>query len=306
MISGLLNAGKAAAPKLAAGGLFGAAATSSEDAEAAAPVLRFLSGIDAVVAAKQLRNKLNKERGRGISGEKTVADYILRNSTYQHGSGNSKGWTKQVETYDGGLNGEAYTAGINGMADSLIENTQDPYLKEAIGDWRTSRLDPNRHKKHGRGHKIAASTVAAGGAGGANSAEMTQAAPTTPEERGFPSWDRYETGPSHGLPTPTWGDVGESLFTVLGAPMSGLHGLARGAYGLLNGEGLAGAGAEAAHMMGTGYKDGKMVPGYDTSEGWERYGKYAEDMFKDAGVPAKAAKGIGLVNQWAPQAIFPF
>ena len=138
---------------------------------------------------------------------------------------------------------------------------------------------------------------AAGAAGGASA-----------QDAGFPEWSRYEIGPSHGLPTPTWGDVGESLFTVLGAPMAGLQGLARGAYGLATGEGLAGAGAEAAHMMGSRYKGGSdmMTPGFDTAEGWKRYGDFTEESFNKSGaVTPEIAKALGIINR-VPEFIVPF
>ena len=62
----------------------------------------------------------------------------------------------------------------------------------------------------------------------------------------------------------------DSLFTVLGMPVAGLQGIVRGAYGALNGEDLTTAGAEAAHMMGSEYRDGYMTPGWDADEGWRR------------------------------------
>jgi hypothetical protein len=90
--------------------------------------------------------------------------------------------------------------------------------------------------------------------------------------------------------------------------MAGLQGLARGAYGLATGEDVVTAGAEAAHMMGSEYKGegGLMTPGFDTAEGWKRYGDFTEESFNRSGaVSPEIAKALGIVNR-VPEFIVPF
>lgn len=274
-------------------GAVGLGALSQSDDADAMPALTLMKGIDAGLAARQLRNKINKERSKGISGEKSVADYIHRNTNYENGFING------ARKWDKGLNGESYTTGVNTMADDLIAGTDDPMVRDAVEEWRASRLNAERHNKYGRGGMIAAPAgVLAAGA-------RAEDEPRSAQEAGFPEWPEYKD-PNAPLPTPTGWDIVDSVTNVLGMPMAGLQGLARGAYGLLSGEDLATAGAEAAHMMGSEYKDGFMTPGYDTDEGWQRYGALTERTFADAGVDERVARGLGLFNQYVPQLFMPF
>jgi hypothetical protein len=304
-----LLAGTAAAT---AGGL---GLLASDDADAM-PALTLMKGIDAGLAARQLRNKINKERGKGISGEKSVADYIHRNTNYENG------FLTGARKWDNGLNGESYSMGVNTMADDIIAGSDDPMVREAVEAWRTSRLDSGRHNRYGRGGMVAAPAgVLAAGARAEDEPRSAQEAgfpawpePTEPteaprsaREAGFPAWPEYKD-PNAPLPTPTGWDIVDSVVGVLGMPMAGLQGLARGAYGLATGEDLTTAAAEAAHMMGSEWKDGGnvMTPGWDTDEGWRRYGALTEDTFNEAGVPEPVSKGLGLFNQWVPQLFMPF
>ena len=70
-----------------------------------------------------------------------------------------------------------------------------------------------------------------------------------------------------GMPTPTWTDVLDVTGQIIDMPMSGLQGMARGAWGLLNGEDLATAGAEANAMMEGGADAGWDAAG-DKVEEW--------------------------------------
>lgn len=274
-------------------GAVGVGALSQSDDADAMPALTLMKGIDAGLAARQLRNKINKERGKGISGEKSVADYIHRNTNYENGFING------ARKWDNGLNGESYTVGVNSMADELIAGTDDPMVRESVEAWRSSRLDSGRHSKYGRAGMVAAPAgVLATGA-------RAEDEPRSAREAGFPAWPEYKD-PNAPLPTPTGWDIVDSVTTVLGMPMAGLQGLARGAYGVLSGEDLTTAAAEAAHMMGSEYKEGFMTPGYDTDEGWRRYGALTENTFEDAGVDERIAKGLGLFNQYVPQLFMPF
>jgi hypothetical protein len=311
-VKGLFDLGKAVAPKVVAGGLLGAAA--SDDAEAA-PSALFKAGIQHPYA--QLRKLVAKNKQNGISPEKTVTDWIHKNTNYE----DLGKYGRATE----GMSGDWYKGQIESIYEMLMDGidpaSADKDLLSGLDAWKMLRV--GRDSSHVMPHTAAAATAAtaAAGSGAANSAEgYTQLGPgfasgfgpqqegSTPAANGLPSWDRYETGPSHGLPTPTWGDVGESLFSVLGAPMAGLQGLARGAYGLATGEDVVTAGAEAAHMMGSRHKGkgGIMTPGTDSAEGWKRYGDYTEDSFNKSGaVTPGIAKALGTINR-LPEYIIPF
>jgi len=281
-----LLAGTAAA---SAGGL---GLLASDDADAM-PALTLMKGIDAGLAARQLRNKINKDRSKGISGEKSVADYIHRNTNYENG------FLTGARKWDKGLNGESYSLGVNTMADDIIAGSDDPMVRDAVEAWRTSRLDSGRHNKYGRGGMVAAPVgVLATGA-------RAEDQPRSAREAGFPELPVYKD-PNAPLPEPTGWDIADSVFNVLGMPMAGLQGIARGVYGLATGEDLTTAAAEAAHMMGSEWKGNMMTPGWDTEEGWRRYGVLTEDTFNEAGVPEPVSKGLGLINQWVPQLLMPF
>lgn len=277
----------------AAGTAGGLGLLASDDADAM-PALTLIKGVDAGLAARQLRNKINKERGKGISGEKSVADYIHRNTNYENG------FITGAKKWDKGLNGPSYVDGINRMADDIIAGTDDPMVQRAVEDWRYSRLDAGRHQKYGRGGQVAAGAGAGVLATGARADE-----PMSAQEAGFPAWPEYKD-PNAPLPLPTGWDILDSVGNVLGMPMAGLQGLARGAYGLATGEDLTTAGAEAAHMMGSEHKGNLMTPGWDTGEGWRRYGALTEDTFNEAGVPEPVSRGLGLFNQYVPQLFMPF
>ena len=84
------------------------------------------------------------------------------------------------------------------------------------------------------------------------------------------------------LPLPTAGDVADSLFTILGMPMTGLQGLARGGYGLLTGEDLATAAAEAAQTMDVGWKNGLLdVSKINPDKGADQFEGYVTDVTGD-------------------------
>jgi hypothetical protein len=149
---------------------------------------------------------------------------------------------------------------------------------------------------------------------------MEQPVPTSPAERGFKPWSDYEKEPvidtgadmMLGNPMGAMGNMapieGGDWLNLLGMPMAGLHGIARGLFGLATGEDAATAGAEAAHMMGSENIPGTnlMTPGYDTEEGWNRWGQFTEDTFNNTGaVTPEIAKAAGFINK-LPQYIIPF
>ena len=66
--------------------------------------------------------------------------------------------------------------------------------------------------------------------------------------------------PTAPLPAPAFGEqmgkAGEVLMTILDAPITGWQGIARGLSGVMNGEDVVTAGAEANHMMNGGSEEG--------------------------------------------------
>jgi hypothetical protein len=102
--------------------------------------------------------------------------------------------------------------------------------------------------------------TAAGTAGLLAVPALMKGEPTSPEERGFESWEEVSRDPTAPLPAPSFGEqmakAGSTLAYIADRPITGIQGLIRGGYGLLNGEDLATAGAEAAHMMKGGSEEG--------------------------------------------------
>jgi hypothetical protein len=256
----------------------------SDDADAGP--LKLVSGLTPDLAARQLKNRLNKERQKGISPGNTATDFIHRNTNYDNG------FLSTIKKSGEEYGGPSYSSGVREFAQELYQGTEDQAVRSAISDWATPRLQ--------RG---AAGSGAGLLAAGANAEEQ----PRSAAEAGFAPWPEYKD-PNAPLPVPTGWDILDSVTGVLGMPMAGLQGIARGVYGLATGEDLTTAGAEAAHMMGAEWKNGGnvMTPGWDTGEGWSRYGDLTEKTLKDAGIPKPVAKGLGLLNEWAPQLLFPF
>jgi hypothetical protein len=130
--------------------------------------------------------------------------------------------------------------------------------------------------------------AAAAGSGTAKSAE-----PTSPEERGFQSWEDVSRDPTAPLPVPTWGDIGESVTNVLGMPMTGLQGLARGAYGLLTGEDFTEAAAQGGNTMGVGWKDGLLdMSGMNPDKGADQAEAYVTEKTGDESLGWMAKMGL--------------
>jgi hypothetical protein len=123
--------------------------------------------------------------------------------------------------------------------------------------------------------------------------------PTTPEERGFKSWEEVSRDPTAPLPAPTWGEAmgkaGSNLMYVLGLPMTGLQGLARGGYGLMTGEDLTEAAAQAGSTMDVGWKDGLLdVSEMNPDKGADQAGKYVTEKTGDEALGWMAKMGLLL------------
>ena len=306
---------EALSPKVAAPAVAGGLMLPSEDAESAAS-LRLLK--EAPVAYSQLRKQLNRDRQNGISPQRTVEKFIhdAQNTNYSgKGGRDPNSFNTHARRIDGESAGDYWKAGIQGLYDELAGAGDDQMVTEALDAWRDSHLGRQAGLTQRQNREMQAK-MALGGAGataaaGASAEEPSmgwrewptqdQPIPTSPSERGFPAWPEYKD-PNERLPVPTGGDIADSLFTVLGMPMAGLQGLVRGGYGLLNGEDLATAGAEAAHMMGAEYKandrGGLMAPGGDSDEGFDRFGKKVTDVTGDP--------TLGFYAKWVPSLLSPF
>ena len=275
------------------GGLF-----ASDDAEAAV-TLRLLK--EAPEAYNSLRKQLARDRQKGLSPMRTAEKFIHD----QNFTNYDKGFNQYARKVDGMNSGDYWKAGVQGLYDEIIGavDDPDPMVVEAMDAWLESHLGREAGATMAQ-NRAKARAVRAAGAGAAATGTGAVYADDSPE-MGWREWPEFKD-PNERLPVPAGVDIADSLFTVLGMPMAGLQGIARGAYGLLSGEDLATAGAEAAQMMGSDLSGGIATPGYDTEEGWRRYGQFTEGVFNDAGVNPKVSKGLGIVNQWAPQFIVPF
>jgi hypothetical protein len=92
---------------------------------------------------------------------------------------------------------------------------------------------------------------------------------------------------------PTWGDIGESVTNVLGMPMTGLQGLARGAYGLLTGEDFTEAAAQGGNTMGVGWKDGLLdMSGMNPDKGADQAEAYVTEKTGDESLGWMARMGL--------------
>ena len=231
------------------------AAGQSDDADASV-TLRLLK--EAPEAYNALRKQLARDRQKGLSPMRTAEKFIHDQSMTNY----DKGFNQYARKVDGTSSGDYWKEGVQGLYDEIMGavDEPDPMVVEAMDAWLGSHLGREtgstmaQNRAGARAARAAAGGVAATAAAGASADE--------------------------GLPLPTWEDVGDSLFTVLGMPMAGLQGLARGAYGLMTGEDLVTAAAEANHMTG-GSLDGNIGrPGGDTEEGWDRVGGKVEGLFE--------------------------
>lgn len=95
------------------------------------------------------------------------------------------------------------------------------------------------------------------------------------------------------LPVPTWGDIGESVMNVLGMPMTGLQGLARGGYGLLTGEDFTEAAAQAGNTMDVGWRDGVLdVSQMNPDKGADQAEAYVTENTGDESLGWMAKMGL--------------
>lgn len=184
MMGGLLNVGKAVAPKLAAGGLLGLGATASDDAEAG--VSGIIRNIPDAIAA------INKavQGGAGQRNKIGVLEKVMHDTNFS----NYDEMGEYAIKVDGDTAGDYWKGEIQSMADQLREaggltDESDRHVQAWLDDhlgrekgWRAPKPQPNQprapkpkapeNNAFGDLKKMMAASAAAGGAGGANSAEL--------------------------------------------------------------------------------------------------------------------------------------
>ena len=250
------------------------AAGQSEDADAAV-TLRLLK--EAPEAYNSLRKQLARDRQKGLSPMRTAEKFIHDQSFTNY----DKGFNQYARKVDGMSSGDYWKDGVQGLYDEIISavDDPDPMVVEAMDSWLESHMGREAGSTMAQNRAKARAARAAGAGVGATAVAGGASA-------------------DEGLPVPTGGDIMDSLFNVLGMPMAGLQGLARGAYGLATGEDVVTAGAEAANMMGARHDGLLMAPGGDTEEGWDRLGKKVEEETGD--------ETLGFYAKWLPSLLSPF
>jgi hypothetical protein len=257
------------------------------------PVAKFVKGVQHPYA--QLRKLVAKNKQNGISPERTVTDWIHKNTNYEHIGKTSRA----VE----GAGGEHYKTQLQGIYDMLLDGIEpdkvDKDLMDGLNLWRDGRV--GRDSSYAMPHTVAAAAAVAG-SGAASAGEEPLLGPgipsafgpqgesQTPEQRGFTPWSDYE-------PQPSYLDRVTSLDTYRDA----LAPYARGLYNL----------SQTAPAQYMGGKIGERMEQYDSVGGFARgvgrgmYGAFSGESPSqawDAGVrvsnqPADVA-GDG-VEQWA-------
>ena len=237
-----------------------AAAGQSDDADA---------GVSGVIRNAQAAvSAINKAVKGGAGQRNKIA--VLEKIMHDNGFSNYDEMGEYAIKVDGDTAGDYWKGEITSMVDQLREaggltEEADGHLQAWLEDhlsrdkgWRPPKPKPPQERarapKAPSNNAMALALAAAAGSSAASADE--------------------------GLPLPTAGDIADSLFTVLGMPMAGLQGLARGAYGLLSGEDLVTAAAEANHMTGGSLLGDIGRPGGDTEEGWDRIGSKVESLLE--------------------------
>lgn len=254
-------------PNIMGGALAGAvglgALSQSEEADAAA--LKLLKNMTPEMATSQIKNRLNKDRFKGISPNKSVTDYVHNNTTYD------RGFLSDIKRSGEQYGGPTYRAGVTDFAKELLASTDDPNVKSAIMDWVQPRL--------ARGGQVAAVTAAAAGA---NRAAAEDEAPKEKEQgsigKVLTQMEELDLIPDAGARAMAMAFLKRELDAAIKhieMPAQGLWGTARGLFGLATDE----APADTRRAM-------KEVYTQPTEQSLERAGTY---VLKETGSPAAAA-----------------
>jgi len=314
MISGLLNVGKAAAPKLAAGGLLGLGAAASDDAEAGVSgVMRNLP--EAISAINKAVNG-----GAGQRNKIGVLEDVMHNTRFSNYDemgdyalgidGDTAGpyWKQEVQSMADQIR---KAGGLSDEADGHLQAWLDDHLGRDLG-WRApERVKPaNRAPKPKQAPNNAMALAMAAAAGSANAEEGSLLGPGIPSGFGpqqegsssklngfepFPVYDPTPVsqrnqdvmfaGPMGALGGSFSGGADEYGIVADGTMQSG-QSLLRLIHGLVNGEGWDGAKASA----------GKVIDqGVDATQ--QQFGDYVEKKTGD--------EVLGSWAKWLPYLASP-
>ena len=316
MMGGLLNVGKAAAPKLAAGGLFGLGATASDDAEAG--VSGIIRNVPDAVAA------INKavQGGAGQRNQIGVLEKIMHDKNFS----NYDEMGDYAIKVDGDTAGDYWKGEIQSMADQLrkaggLTDEADKHLQAWLDDhtsrelgWRAPKPKPTQSRapkpQAPKNNAMALALAGAAGAGAANADEaptmrwrdwpapQDPPIPTSPAERGFSPWPEYDptpvsqrnqdvmfAGPLGALGGSFSGGAKEYGIVADGTMQSG-QSLARMIYEMMTGGGWDGA-KEGAQQV--------INQGVDATQ--QQFGDYVENKTGD--------EVLGSWAKWLPYLASP-
>lgn len=236
------------------------AVVGAGSAGAEAGPLKLMGSLTPDLAGRQLKNRLNKERQKGISPGNTATDYVHRNSNYDNG------FLSKIKKSGEAYGGPTYVSGVKEFAQEIFESTDDPAVKSAIMEWAKPRV--------ARGGQVAAL------AGGANRAAANDG---EPQEQSMIASVLDKMEQLELIPDERTRTIGMEMlkrefdkaieFTRM--PAQGLWGTGRGLFGLATGE--------APHDTRRAMREVYAAP---PEENLERAGQY---VLKETGSPAAAA-----------------
>lgn len=236
------------------------AVVGAGSAGAEAGPLKLMGSLTPDLAGRQLKNRLNKERQKGISPGNTATDYVHRNSNYDNG------FLSKIKKSGEAYGGPTYVSGVKEFAQEIFESTDDPAVKSAIMEWAKPRV--------ARGGQVAAL------AGGANRAAANDG---EPQEQSMIASVLDKMEQLELIPDERTRTIGMEMlkrefdkaieFTRM--PAQGLWGTGRGLFGLATGE--------APHDTRRAMREVYAAP---PEENLERVGQY---VLKETGSPAAAA-----------------
>ena len=269
---GIFNYLNDKAPVATAAAVGTAGTVASDDADAAV-ALNFAKNVDIDSFVSQWRKRVSREPH--ISPQTH-----LQNITHDPSWMNYDEFGAFARKQDGGKNGPTY---LGAMKDHLIALSRHPdvakdnRLRKGLTEYANTRFAQRQNRQRGMADPGLLGATAAGSAAAA----------------GFAPWPEYKD-PNAPLPVPSFGEAMGNALDVLAMPMTGLQGIGRGLYGLATGEDLVTAGANAAHIMGSEYKDGGilMTPGMDSEKGATKLESWVTEKTGDPSLGWMAKMGL--------------
>ena len=315
-MGGLLNVGKAVAPKLAAGGLLGLGATASDDAEAG--VSGIIRNIPDAIAA------INKavQGGAGQRNQIGVLEKIMHDKNFS----NYDEMGEYAIKVDGDTAGDYWKGEVQSMADQIrkaggLTDEADGHLQAWLDDhlgrekgWRAPKPQPNQPRApKPQAPKNNAMALALAGAAGASAASAEEGSLLGPgiasgygpqEEGSSAAMNGFEPFPVYD-PTPVSQRNQDVMFA---GPMGALGGSFSGGadeYGIVA-DGTMQAGQSLVRMIyemmtGGGWDGAKegaqqvINQGVDATQ--QQLGDYVTDKTGDS--------TLGFYAKWLPYALSP-